>query len=139
MSLYNVNSSEQVQYSGGTIDRNNWDHLYSSLTEKIESYERIEDRHDFVIALYYVCFLYPTSSGKITDQVVMNRFIFPYLMDALFFYGLAAKPIFMDNVGNKIRLYRNTNWLCYNKDGQLETFADPYLFQKAHSQFSSER
>jgi hypothetical protein len=139
MNLYNVNSSEQVQYGNGKIDRNSWDHIYSSVIEKIHSYERIEDRHDFMIALHYVCFTNPTSSGKITDQIVMNRFVFPYLMDAMFFYGLAAKPIFMDNSGNKIRLYRNTNWFCYDENGQLQSFSDPHSFQQAHSKFSSER
>jgi hypothetical protein len=139
MDVYNTNSSEQVQYGSGAIDRSNWDNLYSSILERVHSFERIEDRHDFMLSLHYVCFTNPTSSGKITDQIVMNRFVFPYLMDAMFFYGMAAKPIFMDNVGKKIRLYRNTNWFCNDKDGNLQSFSDPYLFQKAHSQFSSER
>lgn len=67
-----------------------WRDVHSLALEAISEYESEIDRHDFVLALYSVCFRVPArSSGKVSDQLVMNPHIFPYLLSAMRFYGLA--------------------------------------------------
>jgi hypothetical protein len=136
--LYKIDSNENVSNSSSSDPFNHsvWNNVYSSVVDEILSYERIEDRYDFIIALYYTSFLKPTSSGRISDQVVMNRVVFPYLMEALYFYGISSMPIFVDNYGKKIKLLKTDNWF-YEQNGNMLSFTNPYEYQKVHSKDSS--
>jgi len=133
MGLYNTNSSQDT-ISAGVIQRNRWEQLYSDLVDRINSFERIEDRNDFVISLYSATIQVPTSKGKITDQIVMNRLVFPYLEEALQFYGIANIPMYrIVNNDVKIELTKNDSWWWPASDGSIISYTDPYEFQKAHS------
>jgi len=129
--VYNTNSSE-VTAASGAIERTNWEHLYQQLVNKIESFERIEDMYDFVIALYSATILTPTTQGKISDQVVMNRFVFPYLEHALQFYGIAARAVY-NQEKKKFNQTYSCSWQWTNADGELVEYNDPVEFQMAHS------
>jgi len=126
--IYSVNTSETTQ-STGTIVRGSWETLYSEIVDIIESFERIEDRHDFVLSMYSVSLKVPTSSGKITDQIVMNRFVYPYLESALQFYGIANTVFFTPKKGGDVEVHtaKSDKW---QYDGQV--YNDPLSFQEAH-------
>lgn len=136
MELYNTNSTE-VTKSSGAIQRNSWEHLYSQIVDKINSYDRILDSYDFVIALYSESIRTPTSKGKITDQIVMNRFVFPYLEEALQYYGVAESVTreFKKgtlHIGNK----RVESWIWTDSSGEDVVYTDPLAFQAAHAEQS---
>ena len=133
MNLYNTNSSEETM-SSGSIDRNNWENIYSFIVDRINSYERMEDKYDFVLALYSATIKVPTSGGKITDQVVMNRHVYPYLEAALQYYGIANIPVYDNRDGKlKIQIMKNDEWYCPNEHNQMVKYTNPLEFQKAHS------
>jgi hypothetical protein len=136
MDLYNTNSTE-VTKSSGAIQRNSWENLYVGIANKITSYERIIDSYDFVIALYSESINNPTSSGKITDQIVMNRFVFPYLEEALQYYGLAAS-VKRELNNNRLRIVneRVTSWIWQDSSGEDVEYTDPLAFQAAHAEDS---
>ena len=131
--IYTVNTSEATQATG-TIVRNSWEQLYSDIVDIIKSFEREEDKHDFVLAMYSVSLKVPTSSGKITDQIVMNRFVYPYLEAALQFYGIANTIVFSPSQDGDVNIFsmENKQWKYVNSIGQVETFNDPLEFQDAH-------
>jgi len=136
MDLYNTNAGEDT-ISSGVIQRSSWEHIYQSIVDKINSFERIEDQYDFVIALYSASIKVPTSSGKITDQIVMNRFVYPYLEAALQFYGVANIPVYRINNGNvDVEIMKNDSWWWANSDGSFTNHTTPLEFQKAHAKDS---
>jgi hypothetical protein len=126
--IYSVNTSETTQ-STGTIVRGSWESLYSEIVNIVESFERIEDRHDFVLSMFSVSLKVPTSSGKITDQIVMNRFVYPYLESALQFYGIANTVFFTAKKDGDIEVH-NTKSDKWQYNGQM--YNDPMSFQEAH-------
>lgn len=136
MDLYNTNSTE-VTKSSGAIQRNSWENMYSAIVDKINSYERILDSYDFVIALYSESIKTPTSSGKITDQIVMNRLVFPYLEEALQYYGIAAsvKREFKDNQVTVATEWRKA-WTWPDANGDQIQYNNPLDFQRAHAEDS---
>ena len=136
MDLYNTNSTE-VTKSSGAIQRNSWENLYLGIVDKITSYERILDSYDFVIALYSESIKNPTSYGKITDQIVMNRFVFPYLEEALQYYGIAAS-VKRELRNGRLRIVneRVTSWIWQDSSGEDVEYTDPIAFQAAHAEDS---
>ena len=136
MNLYNTNSTE-VTKSSGAIQRSSWENLYSDIVDKIKSYERLVDSYDFVIALYSESIKNPTSSGKITDQIVMNRFVFPYLEEALQYYGVAL-TVKRELKDDRMRIVsdRVTSWVWTDSEGNSTEYTDPLEFQRAHSESS---
>ena len=134
INLYKIDTNENVSSESNADPFNHvvWSSIYSSVVDEILSYDRIEDRYDFIIALYYTSFLKPTSSGKISDQVVMNRIVFSYLMEALSFYGICSTPMFVNNYGKKIKLLKTDTWF-YENNGNLLSFSDPLEYQKVSS------
>lgn len=136
MSLYNLNASEQTA-AAGTIERSSWENAYQYIVDEINKYERFQDRYDFVLGLYSVNIDVPTSGGKFTDQMVMNRFVYPHLEAALQYYGVANVTMYdMVNGKMQIRTVRNTEWYWPDKDGVMRQYTDPLEFQKAHAQDS---
>jgi hypothetical protein len=134
--LFNTNSSEESAISGG-IERNSWEDMYQSVVELINSYERYQDRFDFVLGLYSATINVPTSAGKITDQIVMNRFVYPYLEAALQYYGIANITMYDNRDGKmKIATIRNDEWFWPDADGNLVRYDNALDFQNAHAKDS---
>lgn len=131
--IYRTNSSEQT-VSNGHIERSSWENLYLSISEKINKFERVQDKYDYILGLYCAALMKPTSGGRISDQIVMNRFVFPYLEAALQYYGVMSIPMY-DNRFNRvqIRVLKNDEWYWPDASGNLERFTTPLDFQKAHS------
>jgi hypothetical protein len=136
MNLYNTNSSEETALSGG-IERKGWENSYQYIVDVIESYERFQDKYDFVLGLYSATMKIPTSKGKITDQIVLNRFVYPYLEAALQYYGI-AKTTMYDIVNGKptIRTIQNTEWYWPDENGVMQRYDNPLEFQQAHAKSS---
>lgn len=137
MNIYNANAPEVVQ-NNNPVQRDAWESIYSGIVEAIEKHERIQDRHDFVIALYSVSLNVPTSGGKISDQIVMNRVVFPYLERALQHYGIAKRLVLDRNADSTLEIsqVKPESWTYTPDDGQPQTFTDIFEYQKFHSKYS---
>jgi hypothetical protein len=135
--IYRVNTSETTS-SAGSIVRNSWESLYQTIVDAILSHERIEDQHDFVLGLYSVSLNVPTTGGKITDQIVLNRFVYPYLEAALHFYGITRSPVFNATTDGDVEIsyLRRIEWVWQDELGNQVRYKHPVDFQKAHSQDS---
>lgn len=133
-SIYRVNNSEPTA-SSGSIQRNSWESLYKMLVDAILWHTRPEDQHDFVLALYSVSLQIPTSGGKITDQIVLNRFVYPYLEAALHFYGITRVPVCTATPDGdvKVSYMIKTHWVWQDRYGNISKYKDPLEFQKAHA------
>jgi hypothetical protein len=109
-----------------------WQNVHSLVLEEIERCESEVDRHDFMMALYSVCFKVPArTSGKVSDQLVMNPHVFPYLMSAMRFYGLAYE-VSVDEAGH-ISRHKTDSWdLKCNQCGVELSTADPVVLQAYH-------
>lgn len=131
MEIYNVNS-QMTTDQGGHVDRSGWDNLYQGIVDKIESYERESDRHDLVLGLYSASLKHPTSSGKITDQIIMNRLVFPYLERALQFYGIASRVTVTQNNDGTIAIneVKTSSWQVVDDAGLSHEFTDPIEYQR---------
>jgi len=132
--VYNTNAREDTANTG-TIERSSWEYLYHGLVETITGFDRNEDMYDFVIALYSATINTQTSNGRISDQVVMNRLVFPYLEQALQFYGIAAKAVYDPDSKKFNRTYAKS-WYWTDSNGETCEYTDPYEFQMAHSEDS---
>ena len=133
--IYNTNSENTN--SSPVLDRTDWESMYHSIVEIINSYERIEDQHDFVLSLYAASLKEPTQSGKYSDQIVMNRIVYPYLEKAFIHYG----------IGNRVTMtFKNSKyiptstrfvaWTYQDSEGNAHTFNNPYEYQQFHSNYS---
>jgi hypothetical protein len=131
MEIYNVNS-QMTNEHGGHVDRSGWDNLYQGIVDKINSYERESDRHDLVLGLYSASLKHKTSSGKITDQLVMNRLVFPYLERALQFYGIATRITINQNTDGSIAVnqIRTTDWEVIDDNAAVHIFTDALEYQR---------
>jgi hypothetical protein len=112
----------------GLVPRD-WSDVHAPALNAINKFEKIVDRHDFVLALYSATLKVPTrSTGKITDQLVMNPHIFPYLLNAMRFYGLAY---YIDiTPEGKIERSKSTEWdLECACCGDTKTVTDPKTVQ----------
>lgn len=137
--IYEANTAPTS--STGNIQRETWEILYDKISFHIDSFERDEDKHDYIIALLHSSIKFPTTDGIVTDQIVMNRTIYPYLERALIFYGL----------GSLLKLHKSTTgkltvedvavsiWEHPDEDNIIHTFNDALDYQKFHQQFSTIR
>ena len=105
------------------------------IVNKIELYERETDRHDLVLGLYSASLKHKTSSGKITDQLVMNRLVFPYLERALQFYGIATRVTVNQDDDDQITInqVRTKEWelIEITDDNQVHhNFTDALEYQR---------
>jgi hypothetical protein len=136
MSIFNANALDIVQTANG-IKRNEWEHLYNAIVEKIESFERIQDKHDFILSLYSASIKNPTSNGKVTDQIVMNRLVYPHLEAALIHYGIGNKVVItFENGEPNLTERKATSWAYPNEDNEMVEFNNALLYQQYHAQFS---
>lgn len=137
MNIFNANAVESVQSSAG-IKRNEWEYLYTAIAEYIESFERVQDQHDFILALYSASINVPTSNGKVTDQIVMNRIVYPYLERALQHYGIGNRVVMnYDNGKIKMKEHTVTSWSYPDSDDNMHSFFDALEYQAFHAQYSS--
>jgi hypothetical protein len=138
MDIYNANSSQFVQ-NKNAVQRDSWENLYHKIINTIEKFDRIQDQHDFVLALYSASLKVTTSGGKISDQIVMNRLVFPYLERALQHYGLAKRVVVerREDGSLKISQVQSTSWTYTPANGETKTFSDPLEYQKYHAKHSS--
>ena len=137
MNIYNANTAETVQ-NNNAVQRDAWENLYSGIVGTIERHERIQDRHDFVIALYSASLNVTTSGGKISDQIVMNRVVFPYLLKALQHYGIAKRLVVERNSDGTLDISQVSpqSWTYVPDNGDPQTFTDVFEYQKFHSKHS---
>lgn len=134
--VYDQNSSDDT-LATGRIVRNGWENLYIKIVESIQSYDRMQDRYDYVLSLYATTLNIPTTGGKVTDQIVMNRFVFPWLEAALQYYGVASIPMYDVRDGKvEIRVMRNNEWYWPDAQDNLQRYATPLEFQAAHAKDS---
>ena len=134
---YNYNSYMTSEH-GGFIQASGWDRLYQNVIDAIESYENESDRHDLVLGLYLSSLTKPTSTGVISDQIVMNRHVFPYLEKALQYYGIGATLTYIPNQDGTVRVLQSktTEWHTEDQDGNMLIFDSPFEYQKYRSQLS---
>lgn len=131
-------NSTQYQNSNGLIARTEWESIYDYVVHTILSYDRIEDRHDFVLSLFCVALQQPTTLGSVSDQIVMNRHVYPYLESALQFYGIAMVPFFVvDNNSFTIERYQVREFTHVTREGDELFFTDPLEYQAAHKKDST--
>lgn len=131
--IMNTNS-QMTNDQGGHIDRQGWDFIYQTIVDKINSYELENDRYDYVLGLYLVSMTDPTSTGKVTDQIVMNRLVFHYLERALQFYGIGKSLDIMQEADGSLEFRQNlvTKWQYRDPETKVVTdeFDDAVLYQK---------
>jgi hypothetical protein len=79
-----------------------------------------------------------TSGGKISDQIVMNRVVYPYLERALQHYGIAARLIVDRNPDGTITInqVKPESWTYSPENQESKTFTDIIEYQKYHSKYS---
>jgi len=133
----NVTEAEQK------LKRKSWESIYHYAEHLINRFKRIEDRHDFVIALWSASLKKKTKvSGRISDQIVFNRIVYPYLLEALQFYGILKINNFVIDPQTKQivpRQFRNKVWNVVNPHtGETTVCEDPISFQLAHIKFQPE-
>jgi hypothetical protein len=137
MNIYNANAVEVIQ-PNATVQRDTWESLYDNIVDVINSFDSIQDQHDFVISLYSASLKVPTSGGKISDQIVMNRLVFPYLEKALQHYGIAKRVIIERNEDGTLNIQqmKSDTWTYTPEDGQPKSFTDILEYQKFHAKYS---
>lgn len=138
MNIYNANSMN-VSTTSSNVQRDAWENIYQDIVQRIESFERPQDKHDFVIALYSVSLKVPTSGGKISDQIVMNRVVYPYLEKALQHYGLAKRVVIERNIDGTLNINQALadSWHYTPKDSDPVVFNDIYEYQDFHAKDSN--
>ena len=137
MNIYNANSTEIVTHNE-SVQRDAWENLYHGIVTTIDTFERAQDKHDFVIALYSASLKVPTSGGKISDQIVMNRVVFPYLERALQHYGLAKRLVIHRKEDGTLDIQQvlSDSWTYNPENDEPQTFTDILEYQKFHAKYS---
>lgn len=131
--VYDRNSSDDTRMSG-RIHRGGWEDLYQHMVTTLDRYERIQDKYDYILGLYSATINIPTTANKITDQIVMNRFMFPWLEAALQYYGVAEVPMYDVHNGQvDVCTRRNDEWFWIDADGVQQVYTNALDFQNAHS------
>jgi len=87
-----------------------WAPFFAKYTDRAQ-------RARFVMAFWYSTRIVATSSGRFTDQAVFGTNLFPHLLDALVFYGIARRP-FVDDRGRVLR----EAWVDYKGDKQWQAW-----------------
>lgn len=127
-----VSTFNAQQKSTDNLTPNQWDRVHTPMSRMMENQKTDVDRHNLAIALLSICHRVPTSSGRFSDQVAMNPSFFPYVMDAMRFYGLAAHL----DINDKGRIERRwtTEWdLRCQSCGEGGTTKNPMQLQKYHT------
>lgn len=115
-----------------TLQPGQWDDVYADVRGTLDGFVNPVDKHDFILALWVVSLRIPTrSTDRISDQVVMNPVIFPDLMDALVFYGL-ANDVRVEN--NQLVVERHEAWkLTCIECGVIAETDNPVTLQRYYA------
>jgi hypothetical protein len=108
----------------------NWEQTAQMIVRKIDSYEPGHERNSFVVALYSAALIVPLSTGKVSDQFVMQPQVFPYLMEALQFYGILGRLVVNDQ-GALMRSYETTWEIFDTTNNVLRRFDNALECQRA--------
>jgi hypothetical protein len=114
------------------IDMDAWRLVHGPVHTALEAQPTVVDKHNLAIALLSACHKMPTATtGRYSDQLVMNPEIFPYVLDALRFYGLAGYLNINEN--GKIERSYVSKWrlTCSACDLSVET-NNPVTLQSFH-------
>lgn len=131
-----VSSRAALVYSPRSVDdmmeTDSWRLVHGPIHAALEGKKTAIDKHNLAIALFSACHRVPTATtGRYSDQLVMNPEIFPYLMNALRFYGIAA---YLDiTEGGKINRRWSAEWnlVCEGCQMSVNT-RNPVLLQRYH-------
>lgn len=126
----NLVSSQRTKTE--TIDMDAWRLVHGPVHTALEAQPTTVDKHNLAIALLSACHRMPTATtGRYSDQLVMNPEIFPYIMDALRFYGIAAHLNINEN--GKIERAYTSKWklACQTCDASVLT-NNPVSLQAFH-------
>ncbi len=120
---------DMLTSSGGL---NGWDSIHGPIKARLEAEPSDFDRHNLVLALFSACHKVPTAtSGKYSDQLVMNPDIFPFLLDALRYYGIAAYLELNDD--SKVKRVWRSEWdLACTTCGTRTQTKNPVVLQAYH-------
>lgn len=127
------NLMERQQNSGRSATGSDWDSIHRMVVDRIEKLERPTDRHDLMMGLYSACLKFPArTTGRVSDQLVMNPALFDKLMAALRFYGIAGH--LMIDVNGKITRWLQESWdmECTSCHAFANT-TDPMQYQQYHA------
>lgn len=114
------------------METDTWRMVHAPVRTALESMKNEVDRHNLAISLFSACHRVPTSTtGRYSDQLVMNPEIFPYLMDALRFYGIAGY-LEITETGKINRTYVSEWTLACQQCDKSVTTKDPVLLQRFH-------
>lgn len=114
------------------LEPEHWAAVHQPILDVIETSPTDVDRHNFVIALWSACLRTPTASrGKITDQMVMNPQVFPYLLDALRYYGIAKYVDLSDEGQISTSMYTEWTLEC-DSCGATRIVQKPHTVQRYH-------
>lgn len=125
----------------GSINRDTWEMLYEKIANHIDNFDRIEDQHDYVIALLHSSIKFPTTGGVVTDQIVMNKTIYPYLERAFIFYGIGSLlKLEVDNKGRqRVIDIVVDQWQHTDPEGNVTVFDNAIDYQQHHQLYSEIR
>jgi hypothetical protein len=145
-------ANTQAVQQGGKIDRATWDLLYDELVNRIKYYgewggtnpvytgTQEKDVHDAVLGFYLASLKNETvSSNRISDQIVMNRKVFPYLEAAFWFYGIGLRPVpYYVNGQIKFAQTRTAQWAYTDPNTKVvQIFDDPIAYHRFMNQKSN--
>jgi hypothetical protein len=138
--IYIANRNNRTE-SEPTLQRKAWNNLYSMIEQSIHMFKRVEDQHDYVIALWSISLTNESKFGGIySDQIVFNSTVFPYLIKALQFYGFLSESKYVVDPKTKQiypKQYRRKQWQILNPEtNEIASYNDPYSFQLAHIRFA---
>lgn len=115
-----------IQTNDGDVDLAPSTH---ALLKVILTHDDGHSRNSFMLSLWSACLTIPTSQGTYTDQVVMQPEVFPHMLKALQFYGIAAE-LYVDD-RNVLRRKYNDSWEVYDSTlNKKITFDNPVEYQQ---------
>lgn len=128
-----INMYRSQNHGDQSLEPGVWREVHSLILDALNEFDNDVDKFDYILGMYSACFKAKTTGSKrITDQMVMNPHIFPYLLNALRYYGLAFY-IEVDEQGHLIR-HKTSNWslVCTECETVIET-EDPVILQSYHT------
>ncbi len=94
-----------------------WEAIHTYMLREIDKCGAESDRHDMMLGLLSACHKVPAAStGRVSDQLVMNPALFDPLMAALRYYGIAAHLFINDDGQIERRFTESWELPCTNCD-----------------------
>lgn len=122
-------SIAQINRNMGNVSPDHWSLINDCLLSSVEEKSPGHERSSYVLALYSATLQLPTSSGRRTDQPVMQPSIFPHLLESMQFYSLLGRLV-TDETGKLLRSY-DAPWSVYDKtQNKMLHFENPIKYQQ---------